>query len=98
MEKKLGVLLHSLYIQLLLINLVFLIGKVWLTFSPDWPELCLIWAEQGQNGGKRSFQESGVVLYSFYVQLLQINLFLILIEKLDQKSKLSAPIGLYYAI
>ena len=36
-----------------------------------------------QKERKYGFQEPGIVLHSFYVQILQINLFLILIGKFD---------------
>ena len=44
------------------------------TFSPDWPELGLIRAKKAQSGRKCDFQELGVLLHSFYVQLLLIKL------------------------
>ena len=44
-------------------------------FSPDWPKVSLIRAEQETNRGKHNFQEKGLVLHSFYVELPRINLF-----------------------
>jgi len=35
--------------------------------------------------GKTGYQESGVVMHSFFIQLLSINLVLVLIGKFDQK-------------
>jgi len=41
-------------------------------------------AKKGPNGRKCGFQELKLILHSFYIQLLLINLFLILIEMFDQ--------------
>jgi len=43
-------------------------------FILDWPERGLISVEEVQTGRKYDFQEIEMVLYSFYVQLLLINL------------------------
>ena len=43
-----------------------------------------------QTGGKHGLQELRVVLRSFYVQLLQLTVFLVLIEKLNQISTFSS--------
>jgi len=75
--------LHSFYVQLLLINLFpVLIGKF------DWqsnfqPRFAGTRPYNAQTGGKHDFQEMTVVLHSFYVQLLLINLFPVLIGKFD---------------
>jgi len=45
-------------------------------------------------GGKQGFQEPWVVLYSFYVQLLLINLVSSVNWEVRSKVKLSALIGL----
>ena len=48
-------------------------------FSPVWPDLDLKRAELDQKTGrKREFQVPGVVLHSFYVQILLINIISIL--------------------
>jgi len=44
-------------------------------------------------GRKRDFQTSGVVLYSFYVQILPTNLISSLSLKVRPKVKFSSPIG-----
>jgi len=55
------------------------------TFSPDWTKIGHIKVEWEQKHGNRSSQEPGVVLYSFYVQLLPINFVSCLNWKFDQK-------------
>jgi len=53
------------------------------TFSTIWPELGLKEPNWTQTGRKREFQETRVLLHSFYVQTLLINIILILIVKFN---------------
>jgi len=53
-------------------------------FSPDSPELDLIRLSRAKRGGKYGAQEPRLVLHSFYKQLPQINLFLVLIRSLTK--------------
>jgi len=71
------VVLHNFYIQILPINLILGLIRKFIkksNFQCDWPAPSLIKAEQGINMGKRGFQEPSVVLYSFYIQILPINI------------------------
>jgi len=74
--QELRVVSHSFYVKPLLIQFVSILRlEVWpkvKLFSPDWPELYLIWVELGPNWWKIWFRELRVVLRSFYVQLLLI--------------------------
>jgi len=81
------VVLHSFYIQLLLIKLVSSIN--WNV----WPKVLLElnWAQTGRKCG---FQEAGVVLHTSYIQLLVINLVSSMNKKFDPKVKLLALIDL----
>ena len=67
-------------------------------FSPDLPELSHIRAVKGINMEKSDFQEQGVILHSFYVQLTVINLVSGLNLEVWPKAKLLTPIGLNYAL
>jgi len=65
-----NVVLHSLYMQILPINLIFSLEWYYTKsqiFSHYWSELSLIRDELGLNWEKSDFQEPKVVLHSFYV-------------------------------
>jgi len=68
--------------QLPLINIFFYYKFGSLTesqiLSPEWPEIGLLEPNRAQIGRKRDFQKPRLILHSFYVQLLLINLVLIL--------------------
>jgi len=45
-----------------------------LNFIPDWPKLGHIRGDRAQTGRKRGSEEPGLILHSFYAQILSFNL------------------------